>query len=236
MRAVNLIPVEQRGGMRRSGSALGSYVLLLILALVVVAGGAYALANRTVSDRRQELPTSRSAPQAAAAEAQGLQAYTSFTALRQERSETVRSLAVSRFNWSQALHEVARTIPADAWLTSMRATVTPSSSADGGASDPLRSALATPAIEILGCTTSQTKVANVISSLRRIDGVERVSLSSSVKIIDAGAKSTGDSAGGGGGGGDCRNGNTRFPQFSMTLFFKAPSAPTGAQSKSGATP
>jgi Tfp pilus assembly protein PilN len=235
MRAVNLIPVEQRGGMRRGGSGVGSYVLLVVLALVVLAGGSYALANRTISERRQELADVQARAQASAAEAQGLQAYTSFTALSQKRSETVRSLAASRFDWSQALHEVARTIPADAWLTSMRATVTPSASADGGATDPLRSAIATPAIEILGCTTSQAKVASVISSLRRIDGVERVSLSSSVKLVDAGSNSTGDSAGARGGG-DCRNGNKRFPQFSMTLFFKLPAATTGAQSKSETTP
>jgi Tfp pilus assembly protein PilN len=237
MRAVNLIPVEQRGGMRRGGSGVGSYVLLVVLALVVLAGGAYALANRTISERRQELADVQSRAQASAAEAQRLQAYTSFAALRQKRSETVRSLAASRFDWSQALHEVARTIPGDAWLTSMRATVTPGASPDGGASDPLRSAIATPAIEILGCTTSQAKVAGVISNLRRIDGVERVSLSSSVKLVGVGAgasKSTGDSAGAS--SGDCRNGSTRFPQFSMTLFFKLPSASTGAQSKSATTP
>jgi hypothetical protein len=116
-------------------------------------------------------------------------------------------------------------VPSNAWLTAMRATVTPSSSVDGGVTDPLRSAVAAPAIEIVGCTTSQDKVANVISSLRRADGVQRVSLSSTEKLDASGA-----SSGSTGGGDDCRNGNTRFPKFSMTIFFNAPT-PSAGQGK-----
>jgi Tfp pilus assembly protein PilN len=237
MRAVNLIPTDERGHLGGSGSGVGSYVLLAVLALMVLGSAAYTLANRTISNREHELADVQTQVQASTATAQGLQAYTTFTGLRQKRNETVRSLATSRFDWSAALHEVARTMPSDAWLTSMRATVTPSSSADGGVTDPLRGSLQSPAIEIVGCTTSQAKVANVISSLRRVDGVDRVSLSSSEKLAGDSAstsKGTGDSAGAT--TGDCRNGIKRFPQFSMTLFFQQPSATTGAQPKSTTTP
>jgi Tfp pilus assembly protein PilN len=225
MKAVNLIPADERRGVGSAGSGLATYVLLGALAIIVAVGGAYTLANRTISDRRQELADVQARAQAAASETQALQAYTSFRALREKRSETVRSLATSRFDWSHALHEVARTVPSNAWLTAMRATVTPSTSVDGGVTDPLRSAVAAPAIEIVGCTTSQDKVANVISSLRRADGVQRVSLSSTEKLDASGA-----SSGSTGGGDDCRNGNTRFPKFSMTIFFNAPT-PSAGQGK-----
>jgi Tfp pilus assembly protein PilN len=226
MRAVNLIPADERGrsGGGGGGAAVGSYILLGFLTMVVAASAAYTLAGQTISDRRQELADVQAQAQASTNEAQALQAYTTFTALRDKRSETVRSLASSRFDWSHALHEVARTIPADAWLTSMRATVTPSAAAEGGVTDPLRSSLQSPAIELVGCTTSQDKVASVISSLRRIDGVQRVSLSSSEKLTAAGSsgKSSGSSDSAGATSNDCRNGNGRFPQFSMTLFFNTP--------------
>jgi Tfp pilus assembly protein PilN len=223
MKAVNLIPADERRGVGAAGSGLATYVLLGALAIVVAVGAAYTLANRTISDHRRELADVQARAQAAANEAQALQAYTSFTALREKRSETVRSLATSRFDWSHALHEVARTMPANAWLIAMRATVTPSTAVDGGVTDPLRAAVATPAIEIVGCTTSQAKVANVISSLRRADGIQRVSLSSTERLEASGASSSSS------GGGDCRNGNSRFPKFSMTLFFNAttPSAGQG---------
>jgi Tfp pilus assembly protein PilN len=227
MKAVNLIPAEERRSAGGSGSGLGSYILLGVLALVVAVSAAYTISNRTISDRRHELADVQARAQATSAEAQALQAYTTFTTLRQKRSETVRSLAATRFDWSHALHEVARTIPSDAWLTSMRATVTPSASVDGAVSDPLRGAVQAPAIEIVGCTTSQDQVANVISSLRRVDGVQRVSLSSSEKLTaSTGSKSSSDSAGAS--STDCRNGSSRFPQFSMTLFFQTPAAPAAA--------
>jgi Tfp pilus assembly protein PilN len=221
MKAVNLIPTDERRGSGGAGSGLATYVLLAALAIVVAVGAAYTLANRTISDRRHELADVHARAQAAANETQALQAYTTFTALREKRSETVRSLATSRFDWSHALHEVARTMPSNAWLTAMRATVTPSTAVDGGVTDPLRAAVASPAIEIVGCTTSQAKVANVISSLRRADGVQRVSLSSTEKL-DASGASTGST-----GGEDCRNGNTHFPKFSMTLFYNAPTPSAG---------
>jgi Tfp pilus assembly protein PilN len=239
MKAVNLIPADERRRSGGSGSGLSSYILIGVLALIVAAGAAYTLTSSSISDRRQELTDVQARAKASTAEAQALQAYTTFTALRQQRSETVRSLASSRFDWSHALHEVARTIPANTWLTSLRATVTPSASVDGGVTDPLRASIQGPAIEIVGCTTSQDNVAKVISSLRRVDGVQRVSLSSSEKLSGGGAaKGGGDSAGtltGGGGGSDCRQGSGRFPQFSMTLFFETPD--TGATSTAkGTTP
>ena len=117
MKAVNLIPAEERRTPGGSGSGLGSYILLGVLALVVALSALYTISNRTISDRRHELADVQARAQATSAEAQALQAYTSFTTLRQKRSETVRSLAASRFDWSKALHEVARTIPSNAWLT-----------------------------------------------------------------------------------------------------------------------
>jgi Tfp pilus assembly protein PilN len=225
MKAVNLIPVDERRS-SGSGSGLVSYVLIGVLALVVVVGAAFTLVNRDLKDNRKKLVEVQAQIQAAQNEAEALKAYTAFTSVRQQRTETVRSLATSRFDWAHALHEVARTMPANTWLTSMRATVTPGTNVDGGVSDPLRNSVQAPAIEIVGCTTSQDKVASVISSLRRADGVQRISLSSSERL-DAGAPGAG-----GAGGGDCRNGNAKFPKFSMTLFFSAPT-PTTTQ---GTTP
>jgi Tfp pilus assembly protein PilN len=220
MKAVNLIPEDQRSRVG-SGSGLASYIVLGVLAVIVAMSAAYTIANRSIKDKRGELTSLQQQAQDYESKAQALASYTSFTALRDKRTETVRSLATSRFDWSATLHEVARTIPSDAWLTSLRGTVTPSTPVDGGSNDPLRGSYPGPALEVVGCTTSQAKVAAVISSLRRIDGVQRVSLSSSAKIDN----STGSGAGGNGDG-DCRYGDTRFPEFSLTLSFNAPSGTT----------
>ena len=232
MRAVNLIPVEDRRGLRGSGSGSGvaSYIVLGVLAAVVAMSAAYTHTNRSLGDRRAQLESVQSQVDTAQAQVQRYSSYTGFTALRQKRSETVRSLAASRFDWSHALHELARTIPSNAWLTSLKGTVTPGVSVDGGTSDSLRASLPNPALEVMGCTTSQADVAKVISSLRRIDGVERVSLSSSQKLDQSAANGSGR-----GTDGDCRNGNAHYPQFSMTLFFATPTTPSAAQTASATT-
>jgi Tfp pilus assembly protein PilN len=240
MRAVNLIPVEDRRGLRGggSGSGVASYIVLGVLAAVVAMSAAYTLANRSVAHHRAQLDSVQSQLETAQAQVQRYASYTGFTALREKRTETVRSLATSRFDWSHALHELARTMPPNAWLTSLKGTVTPGVTIDGGSGDPLRATLQNPALEILGCTTSQADVAKVISSLRRVDGVERVSLSSSQKLDKASASDGGSSTAstGDSGSGDCRNGNSRYPQFSMTLFFASPkTTPSGAQKASATT-
>ena len=231
MKAVNLMPADERRG-SGAGAGIGSYIVLAVLALVVAAGAAFTLVNRDIKDKRKELASVQQRVQAAQNQTEALKAYTAFTAVRQQRNETVRSLATSRFDWAHALREVARTMPKDAWLTSMRATVTPTTAVEGGVADPLRNSVQSPAIEIVGCTTSQDKVAGVISSLRRADGVQRISLSSSERLdTSAGAgASSGSSSTGSSSGGDCRNGNVRFPKFSMTLFYNAPT-PTASQGK-----
>jgi Tfp pilus assembly protein PilN len=234
MKAVNLIPSDERRRAAGTGSGVGAYVVLAVLALIVAAGAAYTLANRSLSDRRAELASVQASAQASAAEIQSLERYTSFAALSAKRASTVRNIAASRFDWSHAMHEVSRTMPSYAWLTSMRATVTPSAMVEGGSTDPLRAAVPTPAIEVVGCTTTQQRVAAVISNLRRVDGVQRVSLSSAAKG-DTASSGSAASEGASSAGGDCRHGNARFPQFSMTLFFSA-SAGVGATTPAATTP
>ena len=76
-----------------------------------------------------------------------------------------------------------------------------------------------------GCTTGHEGVVRLVSRLRLIHGVERVSLADSVKA---------DAAVGGGGAassndGDCRHGNANFPQFDVVVFFAPlPAAPAPA--------
>jgi Tfp pilus assembly protein PilN len=132
MNAVNLIPAEARRGLGSSGSGLASYVVLGVLALVVAMSAVNTLANRSLTDKRDALSTLQQRAQTYQAQAKALESYTTFAGLREKRSETVRSLATSRFDWSKTLHEVARTIPSDAWLTSMRGTVSPNTPVDGG--------------------------------------------------------------------------------------------------------
>jgi Tfp pilus assembly protein PilN len=222
MKAVNLIPAgERRGGAQGKGrTGAGVYVVLGVLAVAVVMVSVTMLAGRQIDGKRSDLAEARAQTAAYQREVTRLAGFTEFAALRAQRQQTVTSLAKSRFNWADALREVSRTIPRDTQLVSLTGTVAPGVAIEGGSgADPLRSSLPVPAFELKGCTGSQDDVARVIAAMRRIEGVQRVSLSSSEKAEQGGG-------GGGGAAGDCRGGSSRVPAFSMTIFFKAPGAGT----------
>ena len=76
----------------------------------------------------------------------------------------------------------------------------------GGGGSGIRSSISSPAIELAGCTKSQPAVARVMSRLRNVQGVTRVSLSKSEKS-DTAAASGGGSATGGSTVGPCGKGS-----------------------------
>jgi Tfp pilus assembly protein PilN len=239
MRAVNLIPTDQRrgagGAAGKSGG--GAYIVLGALALLVVMAAAYVASGKSVDDKKSQLADVTQQATAAEAKAASLTSYTKFSAVRAKRVETVSQLAASRFDWAHALHEVSRVLPANAWLTQLTATSSPTVSV-GGSTGSLRSTLSVPAIVIQGCTTSQRSVATLIARLRLIDGVQRVSLEDSTKgVIQAKSATIAPVTGG---SGDCRGGHNAFPVFNVDVFFAQnatpPAATAGATTASAVTP
>jgi Tfp pilus assembly protein PilN len=252
VRAVNLIPSDDRAGAQRSGGAV--YVFLGILGGLVVMVAAWVLVNNQVTTKQADIEQLRADTTAAQQQAAALAPFRTFASMRAKRVETVTSLADSRFDWGPVLRKMAMVLPRDVWLTSMVGTVAPGitlegAGSGGGDTSSLRAALPGPAVELTGCTSSQAEVARVLTRLRLIDGVTRVSLASSKKSDKAAAgaqPSSADSGSGGGGTGDCRGGKD-VPQFSIVVFFNAPAgaaaapvagaaaAPNGAPAPAGST-
>jgi Tfp pilus assembly protein PilN len=225
MKAVNLIPAESGRTGGRSG--VGVYVLLGVLGVLLVSVAAYVLTNNTVTSRRAELADLQTQLAAVQAQADAARPYRDFASLAQARVDTVRQLGESRFDWQRALGDLSKVIPDNIWLSSLLGTVTTGVSIEGassGATSTLRAALPNPAIELKGCTTSHDGVVRLISRLRLVDSVQRVSLADSVKSDDAAGSSSGTST-------DCRYGHRSFPQFDLVIFFKPlPALPTATQS------
>ena len=193
MRAVNLIPAEQRGGgsvgAGRSGGA--AYAVLALVAGLAVMALLYGSAQHQVSSRRSQAASITERAQAAQSAAARLAPYTSFIALRQERTQAVEQLVNSRFDWAHVFHEFGRVFPVDASLSSLTGTIGTatggaSSASAGAAGSPAAVASATPpgsvpTFTVSGCATSQTAVAQTLTRLRLMDGVSNVTLQSSTK-------------------------------------------------------
>jgi Tfp pilus assembly protein PilN len=219
MRAVNLLPSDLRGvapaaapsaGPERERiEGIGAYVVLGALALCVAMLAVYVLASNNVKQKTADLAEVSAQAQAATASAAKLKPYADFEATAKARVETVRGLAAARFDWEQALRDLARVVPADVKLQSINGDMGLPGTNGSSSGDPLRGSIKAPAISLAGCASSQPSVARMMSRLRAVDGVTRVALSKS-------EKGDGDSAGA------CAGSNP--PAFSAVVFFERSAA------------
>jgi Tfp pilus assembly protein PilN len=229
MKAINLLPPDLRGAPKGSTTVaadepggFGAFAVLGALAICVVALAAYVLTTNTVKDRSAKLEAVGAQARATTERVAQLKPYADFQAMAETRIQTVRDLASSRFDWEQALRDISRAVPADVTLTRLNGSV---STQTGGGSG-VRSAIAAPAIELTGCTTGQRAVAALLSRLRNVDGVTRVSLTKSVKpeapaAGAAGAAAPAQDATGCGVG--------RPPAFEVVIFFERSEVPATVQ-------
>ena len=243
MRAVNLLPTDLRGaskataergaGPEATGGA-GAFVVLGVLAACVAGVAGYVLTDNTIKQRKADLAEVTARQQALQSQAAQLKPFADFDTTAKARVQTVRDIAGSRFDWEQALRDLARAVPADVTLKSLAGDI---STDAGSSSSPLRSAISAPALTIQGCAPGQTQVARLMARLRDIDGVTRVSLSKSAAETITANNVSGSST-------EKRNaapcGTGKRPGFEMVMFFEKATAavattPTTSSGSVGAT-
>lgn len=253
MKAVNLIPPEQRrgggGSLGRSGGA--AYLLLAGLAGLLVLGLLYAVADHQVADRQAQIATDTREADQIQARVTALAGYTQFATLHAQRVQSISKLASARIDWAGDLRRLAAAMPVDVKLISIDGSQPPPSAAGAVSSAPSASGTpaapaspapagstaATPAagttiaatpgptFQISGCAKTHSEVGEVINRLRAIPGVGQVSLTTSVK------------GSGQGSGSGCPH--SSLPQFALTVVFAGATPGAGGSaataSASGAT-
>jgi Tfp pilus assembly protein PilN len=164
MRAVNLIPGDQRGGSTRapSRSKGGAYAVLGILAGLALLALVYGIAAHQVSDRKAKVQTLEAQVQQAQASAVQLAPYTSFQALREQRVNAVNQLVNSRFDWAHAFHEFGRVLPREISLTSISGTI--ASTTGPGAAAGAASSAASSSTGATGASTTASSASTTPSS------------------------------------------------------------------------
>jgi Tfp pilus assembly protein PilN len=232
MKAINLLPHDLRGAPKAATpkaavapeepGGIGAFVVLGALAACVAALAAYVLTTNTVKDRQAQLQAVTAQAEATRQRVDQLKPYADFQAMAETRIQTVKDLASSRFDWEQALRDISRAVPADVTLAELKGTISGETAGSGG----IRGAIASPAIELKGCTSGQARVAVLMSRLRNVDGVTRVSLNRSSRPEKS------ESAGGpspiaGAEAVGC-SGN-RAPQFELVMFFERSEVPSSVE-------
>ena len=227
MKAVNLIPQDASRNGAGGARSLPQGPAVVVLGLLAVALGLvtiYVLTQNTISERKTTLAKTQTQLAVAKVQAAQLNQYAQFQQLAQARVQTVRQIATSRFDWHAALSDISKVVPANTSLQTLVGTVSPDTSISapgasaGGASGvttSLRGAIAAPAFEIRGCTKTQDDVARLMSRMRLMDGVTRVSFADSQKPTVA--PGTTSVASGSGSGAGC---GANAPNFDLVVFYK----------------
>jgi Tfp pilus assembly protein PilN len=198
-----------------------AHALIGLLVIALAFATVYVLTTNSISQRKSQLTSLQQQVAQIQGEVARMNSYAQFEQLAQQRAATVRQIASSRFDWHGALSALSKVVPADTSLQSLVATASSTSSASGAASasgGSVRGAINAPAFQLKGCTGTHDEVAQVMSRLRLINGVTRVTLEDSVKHASAqsGAAVTSSGSSGPSAGGCPANG----PSFDLVVFFQ----------------
>ena len=113
MRAVNLIPAEQRKGGAIGRRSQGvAFAVLGLLAGAALLTFLYGSASHQLESRKAEAAALTEQAQQVQAQAAQLSSYTSFIQMREQRLQAISQLIGSRFDWSATMYELSRVLPA----------------------------------------------------------------------------------------------------------------------------
>lgn len=217
MRAVNLIPSDERRG-AGAPTKSGGLVYVALGLLVAMVGGAflYVSAANTISSRRAQL--AQLSQQVTVAQTRGaqLKPFADFAKLEQQRVATVQQLAQTRFDWASVMSDLARVVPGDVALTSFNGAVNANPVGTAAASG---TAPPGPSLQLSGCTTSHDQVARLMPRLQLINGVTDVNLLTSAQPTTQGASAGTSTLPGQTVAVSCGKQTT---QFTLTLTFRSP--------------
>ena len=191
MKAVNLIPNDQRRA-QASGAKPGSaYIVIGVLAtLLVMVAGYVVTSNKVTEDKNAAADAKAEAAQLEAEVAQR-GSFTNFSQIKETRLASVSGVAATRFDWERFMRELSRVMPGGSWLQSADASVT---GEVAGAEQDTAAGTAVavePKANLVGCTPQQSDVAAMMVRLRELHRVSDVELNESTTELGAQASDAG---------------------------------------------
>lgn len=208
MRAMNLLPVEERGGARGVSGAPGRTSNLTAVhgiagvGAVVTVGlvGFWAMTKHDTASAREAEATAVAQSAVAQQQVTRLAPVVAFDARRQARETSVLTLASGRTDWAQVLRATAGSLPSNVSVTTLKLAGADATgaAATAGAAGTTGLAATNGTVTLQVCADTQPRVATTLRRFRALPQVDDVALSQTARS----ATSSGGS-GGATGGANC---------------------------------
>lgn len=180
MRAVNLVPQDQRRRGASEGDGKTAPMVLGVLGVLLVLVVVYVMTGNTATQRKSDAAKASAQADQLEARAGQQNGFTDFAQIAVTRTESVAAVAGTRFDWERFMRELSRVMPAGSWLQSADASVLGDPvSAGSGSPTPDPTVAKTPAANLVGCTPGQDDVARMMVRLRQLYRVDDVELNES---------------------------------------------------------
>jgi Tfp pilus assembly protein PilN len=182
MRAVNLIPTEQRRAKATGSKSGGAYVICGILGVLVLMAVGYVLVGNQVNENKTRAAAASQEANRLEAQARQLSDFTDFSQVKDTRLASVQGVASTRFDWERLMRELSLVMPEGSWLQSANASVSgvgDASTTSASAAAAAATAPALPGLKLVGCTPRQSEVARMMVRLRELNKVTDVTLNES---------------------------------------------------------
>jgi Tfp pilus assembly protein PilN len=204
MKAVNLVPSEQRRARPTGNRSGGAYVVVGLLATLLVMVAAYVVTTNKVTENQNDAAAAKAEADRLEAEAAKRSSFTNFADIKQARLTSVAAVAGSRFDWERLMRELSLVMPTGSWLQSSDSSVT--GDVTGSETAPAEATVSQPKANLVGCTPHQPDVARMMVRMRQMYRVTDVELNQSATEVGVEEEATADSCG-------------RYYQFDLTLTF-----------------
>ena len=195
MKAVNLIPTEQRRVQATGQRAGSSYILLGVLATLLVMVAGYVFTSNNVTKRQNDAAVAKAEADRYEAQAAQRKDFTNFAQIKQMRLTSVNAIASTRFDWERLMRELSRVMPEGSWLQSTDASVTGDIEGAPASTDTATAAPVMPKANLVGCTPNQSDVARMMVRMRQLHRVSDVKLNESAKQLNTSGDAGVDSCG-----------------------------------------
>jgi Tfp pilus assembly protein PilN len=218
MKAVNLIPSEQRRAQASGGRVGSSYIALGVLAVLLLMVGAYVFTSNNVNQRKSDASTAKAEADQLEAQVAARGAYTNFAQIKEARIASVSTVADTRFDWERLIRELSKVMPAGSWLQTTEASLdgkVSGESPDTTTTSTGEPVAPQPKANLIGCTPKQTDVAAMLVRMRELHRVSDVTLNESVKTLGASGAASVDNCG-------------SYYKFNITVTFDAAEPSTEA--------